>query len=167
MKYSVYLVFALLVSGCATGLPSVGGKTLLNLHFEDITESVQNADGTVTPGERIIWDNKSKLAAGVQIKDAATLGIEVKPDNAWSINVAGDRNADTQGQMTGIIELQKQQMEALATMSETLAGLTNAVLPVVQQGLRDAATAKVESDKIKAGVVHDAVGALSGSAPAR
>ena len=150
------LISAIALQGCAGLTPAIGGKTKLNLHFEDRTDPVMAADGTITsPGETIIWTNKSNLAAGTQVKDAATLSMEAGTKGEWKLGISGDKNSDTQGQADAAAAINAQTLQAL---SESLSTLTQALVPLATQAI----DAKIIGGQIKAGVAGKAIDAVTG-----
>lgn len=148
-----YLLVAMLVlplTGCGT-LPggALAGKTKLHQEYTDITGPTTRADGSIeSPAQTITYVNKSVIAAGNDIADAASAHVEATPDG-WRIDISGDRQADTTAQADALVQSTAQSM---AAMAEILRMLT----PVLSQ----AVNAKVEQGRIEAGLAAGALDKL-------
>lgn len=156
VKHCLTAALACLLSSCAMLNPAIGGKTVLDLSYSDTTGATMDSEGNViTPAETIIFKNRSKLAAGVDIADAASAVVSANADGSWSMNISGNKQANTQGQADANVAISQQTIQALSAAINVLA-------PVLGQALDP----KVQQGQLQAGTVNHAVDAAAALAPA-
>lgn len=159
-----FLVLAF--TGCAGQMPSLAGKTRLNLQFEDVVDATQDANGNViVPGQRTTFSNKSSLPAGVEAAELARLDYLWRPDNSGEIHISGNKDTSTQSQVDAI---QAVNAQTLAAMSASLAKLLDSLGPILGQVrplIEHAIDAKVQGGQIKADALTHATDAIIGSTP--
>ena len=125
-----YLILALLLTGCNTMLPSVGGKTTYNVKFSDVTAD-QNTN----------YEMHIKAPAGVDLASVTGMTYDWKPDGSGAINVSQKGNVETQGQAELIGQLGQQQIQFATVLLNTLA-------PYLGQKLQaDTNRAEIEKDR--------------------
>lgn len=105
-----YFCLVLLLSGCATGMPSVWGKTVYNVEFADVT-SDQNTQ----------YKMNIKAPAGVDLASVTGMSYDWQPDGSGKINVSQKGNVNTESQASLIGELGQQQIEFATVLLNTLA----------------------------------------------
>ena len=110
MRY--LLVICLTLSGCATTLPAVGGKTQYNVEFSDVTAD-QNTS----------YKMDIKAPAGVELASITGMSYDWQPDGSGAINVSQEGTVDSTKQAELIQEVSRQQIEALNVMLNALAPL--------------------------------------------
>lgn len=123
MKQAILILTALLaLSGCATTLPAVAGKTHYNVEFSDVT-----ADQSTQ------YKMDIKAPAGVDLASVTGMSYDWTPDGSGAISVSSQGKLDTSGQAAMITEVSRQQLEAFkAGMDTTL----NALAPLLGQYLQ-------------------------------
>jgi uncharacterized protein YceK len=119
---ALFLCATLALSGCATTLPAVGGKTHYNVEFSDVT-----ADQATN------YKMDIKAPAGVELATVTGMTYNWTPDGSGNISVSERGNVDTSGQAALIAEVSRQQMEAFkAGMDATLKALAPLLGPYLQ-----------------------------------
>lgn len=115
------LVFALGLSGCATALPAVGGKTRYQVDFRDVTEA-----------QATTYRMDIRAPAGVDLAGLTGMRYQWAPDGSGEVAVNSEQAVDTQAQAALIAEVNAQQM---ALIQGVIQATINALVPVVGQAL--------------------------------
>lgn len=102
MKTFIAVLIALvLLTGCATTLPAVAGKTHYNVEFSDTTAE-----------QATVYKMDIKAPAGVDLATVTGMTYDWKPDGSGAISVSQQGNVDTTTQAVMIAEVSRQQVEA-------------------------------------------------------
>lgn len=107
-----YLILGLFLSGCATMLPAVAGKTVYNVKFSDVTTD-QNTN----------YEMHIKAPAGVDLASVTGMTYDWKPDGSGAINVSQKGNVNTETQAALVQQVSQQQVESLTVFLNALAPL--------------------------------------------
>lgn len=110
MKVAV-LALCLALSGCAATLPALGGRTHYNVEFSDVTAE-QNTS----------YKMNIKAPAGVDIASVAGMNYQWSPDGTGQIAVSNNNAVNTQSQADAIVEVNRQDLEAIAKGLTALLG---------------------------------------------
>lgn len=125
-----YLILALLLSGCATGMPSVWGKTVYNVEFSDTTTD-QNTQ----------YKMNIKAPAGVDLASVTGMTYDWMPDGSGAISVSQKGNVNTESQASLIQQVGQQQ-------NETFSVFLNAMAPLLGQKLQaDTEEARLKNER--------------------
>ena len=92
--YLFLICAALALSGCATTLPAVGGKTHYDVEFSDVTAE-QNTG----------YKMSIKAPAGVELASITGMTYDWQPDGSGAINVSQSGNVDSTAQAALIAEV--------------------------------------------------------------
>ncbi len=121
------------LSGCATMLPAVGGKTVYDVDFTDTT-----ADQNTTYSMHV------KAPAGVDLATVTGMTYDWRPDGSGAIAVSQQGNVDTTTQAAMITEVSRQQLEAFQAGLNTA---LNALAPILgQKAQSDDNQARIEAE---------------------
>lgn len=116
------LLGALFLSGCATTLPAVGGRTHYNVQFSDTTNEQDTR-----------YSMEIKAPAGAELASITGMNYDWKGGGSGSISVSQDQATDTTGQAALISEVNAQQIEAFREILNTT---LNAMAPILGQWLQ-------------------------------
>lgn len=141
-----FLGAALALSGCATTLPAVGGKTHYNVEFSDVTaEQATN------------YKMNIRAPAGVELASMTGMQYNWKPDGSGEISVSQDQTSDSTAQAALISEVNRQQVEVFRQILDTT---LSALAPFLGQYL----DARVREGEIEADVANNAIEAARSAA---
>jgi hypothetical protein len=130
--WPLVLVGVLGLSGCATALPAVGGKTKYQVDFRDVTEA-----------QSTTYRMDIRAPAGVDLAGLTGMRYTWAPDGSGEVSVNSEQTADTRGQAALIAEVNAQQM---ALIQGVIQATINALVPVVGQALEhDVRRAAIEA----------------------
>lgn len=127
------VAFAFAISGCATQMPSLAGKTSYEQHFENQAEGTVT-DGVLAPGERTTYTLNIKAPAGVKLDDITGMSYNWDANaNTGGISINKTGQTDTIQQGAVIAQTSARQMDSLDHAVDTLGGIAQLAAPLVGQ----------------------------------
>lgn len=132
MRILALIIIAVSFAGCLTAPPGLGGKTKYSMQFNDTVSEIKDDTGVVVaPGQDTNFSVNISAAAGVDVKDLASMSYLVKPDGTVDISVASDTSADTTAQAQALIQAHQTTMETAKALAPIIADVvTQALIPL-------------------------------------
>lgn len=132
MKILPILISAYFLAGCISTPMALGGKTKYSMQFNDTVSEIKDDTGSVVaPGQDTNFSVNISAAAGVDIKDLASMKYFVTPEGTVDILVASDTSADTTAQAQALLQAHETTMETVKGLAPVIADVvTKALIPV-------------------------------------
>jgi len=141
MKTFIVLLIATALSGCLTTPPALGGKTKYSMKFQDTVSEIRDETGVITsPGQDTQFMVNIAAAAGVDVKDLASMRYKVNPDGTVDIAVASQPAVDTTAQAQALVQAHQTTMETVKALAPVIADVVtqSILLPGASTGADDA-----------------------------